>query len=115
VLFGIYLGMIFAPNHKGMSTFGPGDKIDFLREQVLTSRNMRGSPITDFVYGGLNYQIEHHLFPYMPRNKFARAQKIVRDFCKAKGISYHETSVLGGIYEIFSHLNQISRYARTVA
>ncbi len=115
ILFGVYLGMIFAPNHKGMPTFNAGDKVDFLREQVLTSRNMRGSLVTDFVYGGLNYQIEHHLFPYMPRNKFGRAQKIVRDFCKSKGISYHETSVFGGIREIFSHLHQISLYARTVS
>jgi hypothetical protein len=51
----------------------------------------------------------------MPRNKFGRAQKIVRDFCKSKGISYHETSVFGGIREIFSHLHQISLYARTVS
>jgi hypothetical protein len=39
----------------------------FLREQVLTARNIYGNWFIDFMYGGLNYQIEHHLFPSMPR------------------------------------------------
>ena len=62
-LFGLYLGCSFAPNHKGMPTLTAADQLDFLRRQVLTSRNVRGSRLVDFVLGGLNYQIEHHLFP----------------------------------------------------
>ena len=65
-LFGLYLGCSFAPNHKGMPILGPADQSDFLRRQVLTSRNVRGGWLTDFALGGLNYQIEHHLFPSMP-------------------------------------------------
>ena len=65
-VFGIYMGCSFAPNHKGMPIIAPGVKMDFLRRQVLTSRNIRGGRFTDFVLGGLNYQIEHHLFPNMP-------------------------------------------------
>ncbi|OLB73723.1 MAG: delta fatty acid desaturase [Actinobacteria bacterium 13_2_20CM_2_71_6] len=66
-LFGLYLGCSFAPNHKGMPILGANDKVDFLRRQVLTSRNVRGGWFTDLLLGGLNYQIEHHLFPSMPR------------------------------------------------
>jgi fatty acid desaturase len=66
-LFGVYMGSSFAPNHKGMPVVGQDEKVDFLRRQVLTSRNIRGSLLTDFALGGLNYQIEHHLFPSMPR------------------------------------------------
>jgi fatty acid desaturase len=62
-LFGLYLGCAFAPNHKGMPTLTDGDRLDFARRQVLTSRNVAGSRLVDFVLGGLNYQIEHHLFP----------------------------------------------------
>ncbi|OEV25008.1 delta fatty acid desaturase, partial [Streptomyces nanshensis] len=64
--FGVYLGSIFAPNHKGMPTLKGDERPDFLRRQVLTSRNVRGGPLTDLALGGLNYQIEHHLFPSMP-------------------------------------------------
>jgi hypothetical protein len=35
-----------------------------------------GHPLTDFWYGGLNYQIDHHLFPGMPRNQLKKAQGI---------------------------------------
>jgi fatty acid desaturase len=61
-LFGLYLGASFAPNHKGMPILAAADKSDFLRRQVLTSRNVRGGWLTDLALGGLNYQIEHHLF-----------------------------------------------------
>jgi len=55
-LFGVYLGSSFAPNHKGMPVVGEDEKVDFLRRQVLTSRNIRGSWLTDLALGGLNYQ-----------------------------------------------------------
>jgi Fatty acid desaturase len=77
-LFGVYLGSSFAHNHKGMPVLGKDEKVDFLRRQVLTSRNIRGSVLTDLALGGLNYQIEHHLFPWMPRPSLRHAQAPVR-------------------------------------
>jgi fatty acid desaturase len=82
-------------------------KVDFLRRQVLTSRNVVAHPITDFWYGGLNYQIEHHLFPRLPRNKLREAQPIIRDFCRDHCITYHETSVLQSYKEILQHLHEV--------
>ena len=76
-LFGFYMGMSFAPNHKGMPLVPKGMKLDFLRRQVLMSRNIRGTPFLDFMMGGLNYQIEHHLFPSMPRPHLRRAAPII--------------------------------------
>jgi fatty acid desaturase len=65
-VFGVYMGCTFAPNHKGMPTLTGDDRLDYLRRQVLTSRNVRGGRLIDLVLGGLNYQVEHHLFPSMP-------------------------------------------------
>ena len=76
---GFYMACVFAPNHKGMPQVA--GKVDFLRRQVLTSRNVRPNRLTDVWYGALNYQIEHHLFPTMARNRVARAHTIVRQFC----------------------------------
>src|SRR5512133_1508053 len=76
-LFGLYLGCSFAPNHKGMAVLAADDHSDFLRRQVLTSRNVRGGWLIDYALGGLNYQIEHHLFPSMPRPNLPRAQALV--------------------------------------
>ena len=106
-LTGLYLGAIFAPNHKGMPVLGKESNMDFLRRQVLTARNIYAHPVTDFCYGGLNYQIEHHLFPAMPRNKLKQAQTIVKKFCQEHDISYHETGVLRSFKEILQHLYHI--------
>jgi hypothetical protein len=65
-LFGLYLGCSSAPNHKGMPVLDAADRSDFLRRQVLTSRNVRDGWLTDFPLGGLSYQIEHDLFASMP-------------------------------------------------
>jgi fatty acid desaturase len=73
-LWGVYMGLAFAPNHKGMPTTTGEHSWDFLRKQVLTSRNVRGGRWVDTALGGLNYQIEHHLFPSMPRPSLRRAQ-----------------------------------------
>jgi len=117
-LTGFYLGSIFAPNHKGMPVLDKDDKTSFLHRQVLTARNIYANPITDFWYGGLNYQIEHHLFPSMPRNKLKEAQTIVKAFCQEHDIAYHETTMMQSFKEILQYLHEIGaslRSARSTA
>jgi fatty acid desaturase len=111
-LFGLYYGLVFAPNHKGMLILDQNNPLDFLRTQVLTTRNVKPGPLTDFWYGGLNYQIEHHLFPLMPRNKLGEARKIIKAFCQRHDISYYETGTLKSYREILAHLHQVSAPVR---
>ncbi|HLK01207.1 MAG TPA: acyl-CoA desaturase, partial [Streptosporangiaceae bacterium] len=66
-VFSLYLGISFAPNHKGMPVLESATAAGFARRQVVTARNIRGGRFTTFMLGGLNYQIEHHLFTSMPR------------------------------------------------
>jgi fatty acid desaturase len=108
-LFGVYMGCSFAPNHKGMPILEAGEQLDFLRSQVLTSRNIRGSRLTDFGLGGLNYQIEHHLFPSMPRPSLRRAQGPIRAFCAERGIPYCETGLLASYAQVLRHLDRTGR------
>jgi fatty acid desaturase len=107
-LFGLYMASVFAPNHKGMLIVRQGEAMDFLRMQVLTARNVKAHPITDFWYGGLNYQIEHHLFPSLARNQLREAQGIIRQFCDELEISYHETSMFHSYVEILEYLHAVS-------
>jgi fatty acid desaturase len=104
-LFGLYLGCAFAPNHKGMPTLTQADQLDFLRRQVLTSRNVAGSWLVDLVLGGLNYQIEHHLFPNMPRPNLRRAQPLVQAFCAHHGLPYTQASLVGSYTQAIRHLH----------
>ncbi|MCW3840442.1 acyl-CoA desaturase [Micromonospora yasonensis] len=110
-LFGLYLGCSFAPNHKGMAILAAGDRTDFLRRQVLTSRNVRGHWLTDFMLGGLNYQIEHHLFPSMPRSNLRRAQTIVESFCRCHGLTYCQTGLFESYAQALRHLHAVGRTA----
>jgi len=112
-VFGLYMGCSFAPNHKGMPTIGPEAELDFLRRQVLTSRNVRGGPVTDVLLGGLNYQIEHHLFPNMPRYSLPRAQRLVRAYCAERDIAYAETSLIASYVAVLRHLNDLGAPLRS--
>ena len=114
-LFGLYTGSVFAPNHKGMPTLDSDSQVDFVRRQVLTSRDVKPSFLTDCWYGGLNYQIEHHLFPSMPRNNLRKAQPIVRRFCDERSIPYRETGALQSNREILQYLHQVSARLRATA
>lgn len=110
-LFGFYMGASFAPNHKGMPILQPEDEHDFLRRQVMTSRNVRGGWFTDLALGGLNYQIEHHLFPSMPRPSLRRSQALISDFCRREGLPYHQTSLVGSYAQALGYLNGVGRQA----
>jgi fatty acid desaturase len=112
-LFGLYLGSIFAPNHKGMPTLKGGERPDFLRRQVLTSRNVRGGWFTDIALGGLNHQIEHHLFPSMPSPQLRKAQPIVRRYCAAMGVDYLETGLIASYRQALSSLHRAGAPLRT--
>jgi fatty acid desaturase len=108
-LFGVYLGSSFAPNHKGMPILAKDDASDFLHRQVLTSRNVHGGRLVDFLLGGLNYQIEHHLFPSMPRPSLRRAQPTVRSYCRQLGLPYVDSSLFGSYRQALRYLHRVGR------
>ncbi len=107
-LFGLHLGCAFAPNHKGMPMPGPDDDWDHLRRQVLTSRNIRGGRITHWLLGGLNYQIEHHLFPGLPRPALREVQPLVRAHCAKLGLPYTETGLIDSYTQALRHLDSVA-------
>jgi len=111
-VFGVMLGMSFAPNHKGMPIVPRDMRLDFLRRQVLVSRNVRGGPLTDMLMGGLNYQIEHHLFPSMARPHLKKVQPIVRAYCARAGIPYTEVGLLTSYGIVVDYLNHVGLRAR---
>ena len=104
-VFSLYLGISFAPNHKGMPIIESAAAAGFARRQVVTARNIRGGRFTTFMLGGLNYQIEHHLFPSMPRPSLRRVQGLVRDFCAATDLGYSEESFVESFRQIIRHLS----------
>jgi fatty acid desaturase len=111
-VFGLYMGATFAPNHKGMPIVPADIKLDFLSKQVRTSRNITGGWWATILMGGLNYQIEHHLFPSMPRPHLHAARALVREHCRSNDIPYVETSLLSSYRTVISYLNRVGLAAR---
>jgi fatty acid desaturase len=109
-LLGLHLGCAFAPNHKGMLMPDPADRqTDFLRKQVLTSRNVSGGRAVTWFLGGLNYQIEHHLFPSVTRPSLRATQVMVRSHCSALEIPYAEASLRDSMGLTLRHLHAVGR------
>ncbi|WP_344001897.1 acyl-CoA desaturase [Microbacterium paludicola] len=111
-VFGVYMGASFAPNHKGMPIIAPDAKLDFFSKQVRTSRNVSGGWWATWLMGGLNYQVEHHLFPNMPRPHLAKAREIVRDYCISHDVPYTETTLLRSYGIVIEYLNRVGLAAR---
>ncbi|MCV2395719.1 acyl-CoA desaturase [Actinotalea sp. M2MS4P-6] len=111
-IFGLYMGAVFAPNHKGMPIVPKDSRIDFFSRQVLMSRGITGGRVVDWAMGGLNHQVEHHLFPSMPRPHLRRVRAMVREACVEQGVPYTETT-LGASYGIVvRYLNEVGLAAR---
>lgn len=107
---GLYGGTIFATNHKGMPIFNK--QMDFLHAQVLTARNIKSNPVIHLWMGGLDYQIEHHLFSTMPRCNLKKARKIVKPYCEKHGIVYYETGFFRSYKEVLQNFYQVSLVLR---
>jgi fatty acid desaturase len=111
-VFGVYMGASFAPNHKGMPVIAHDAKLDFFTKQVRTSRNIRGGWWATWLMGGLNYQVEHHLFPSMARPHLARTREIVREHCRTLDVPYTETSLWRSYAIVIEYLNRVGLAAR---
>lgn len=108
-LFGTYAGGVFAPNHKGMEIMDANRRADFLTRQLYTSRNIRGRWLLEVLFGGLNFQIEHHLFPSMAAPCLRRAQPVVRSYCLRHGLRYVETGLLESYRQALGYLDAVGR------
>jgi fatty acid desaturase len=97
--------LVIAPNHAGEDLYrfegSPRDRGEFYLRQVLGSANYEtGNGVRDFLYGYLNYQIEHHLFPDLPASAYARIQPEVQAVCERHGVPYVQESLRSRIVKL---------------
>jgi acyl-lipid Delta6-acetylenase / acyl-lipid (9-3)-desaturase len=106
---GLFLALVFGLGHNGMAVYPADQRPDFWKLQVSTTRNITSNLFVDWFCGGLQYQVDHHLFPSLPRHNLKKAHELVESFCKAEGVTYHETDMWVGTKEVLSHLSRVSR------
>lgn len=109
IVMGFYYMNIFAANHKPMPLISKSIKLSFMEQQIVTSCNVTPNRVYDFIYLGLNYQIEHHLFPNTPRPKLKYIRPYVMQFCKQRKLPYTCVSVLEVNKMILTRLHEVSK------
>ena len=98
---------------SGVATFSVEDTADEDRpawyvRQILGSANISGGPLLDLMSGNLSYQIEHHVFPDLPSNRYAEVAPRVKELCERYGLPY----VTGSLPRQFgSVVRRICRFA----
>ncbi len=110
ILTNFYFSFAFFPNHMGLPILKGDENLSFLEEQVITSRDIRGGKFFDVVFGGLNYQIEHHLFPNISRKNLSKIKAIVKPFCIKKSILYKDETLAHAWKEILIYLNKVGKH-----
>merc|ERR1711937_733705 len=110
---GLFLALVFGLGHNGMAVYDAETRPDFWKLQVTTTRNITGGHgipqwFVDWFCGGLQYQVDHHLFPMMPRNNIAKCHKLVESFCKEWDVDYHAVDMWVGTLEVLRHLQHVS-------
>mmetsp|Transcript_6309 Transcript_6309/g.19759 ORF Transcript_6309/g.19759 Transcript_6309/m.19759 type:complete len:472 (-) Transcript_6309:446-1861(-) len=111
VVCGLTLAIVFGLGHNGMAVYDAANRPDYWKLQVTTTRNVTQDPF-GFVHwfcGGLDYQVEHHLFPTVPRHNLAKVCDLTKEFCHKHGVRYHTAGILQGTWEVLTHLHTIAQ------
>lgn len=107
--FGIAIVVFF--NHYSCEKFDAVLAGNFVCLQLYTTRNMSPGPIIDWICGGLNYQVEHHLFPTMPRHNLTKCSALVKRFCEKNKLPYMSCGFVEGTQYVLAFLQQIADLA----
>ncbi len=97
-----WLAFGFITNHLGCEVFNQEDSesLSWMELQMRTSRSLSGGSFIHWFYGGLNTQIEHHLFPKAPRFNLLKVQQMTKNFAKKNDIKYFETTPVEAYVQI---------------
>jgi fatty acid desaturase len=98
----IWLSYGFITNHLGCEVFTLEEsrELSWMELQMRGSRSLSGGSFIHWFYGGLNTQIEHHLFPKAPRFNLLKVQKMTKNFAKKHDIKYFETTPVQAYVQI---------------
>jgi acyl-lipid Delta6-acetylenase / acyl-lipid (9-3)-desaturase len=110
---GLMLATVFGLGHNGMAVYDADMRPDFWKLQVTTTRNVIGGhgipqAFVDWFCGGLQYQVDHHLFPTLPRHSLRKAHALVKSFCHEHNVTYHEADMVDGTMEVLLHLHKVA-------
>ena len=105
---GLLLAAIFSPAHIPMPLYREVDENFVL--QLRTTQNLRTNPVFSALMIGLDYQVEHHLFPRISHLHVKRASEVSEAFCKEKGLPYHATTWGAALLQTTRRMGELPDY-----
>jgi delta8-fatty-acid desaturase len=101
-------------SHWGMPTSSLGPMESFAQHQLRTTMDVDCPQWLDFLHGGLQFQVVHHLFPRVPRHNLRAVQALVREFCAKTQIEYKCHGFVKGNKIVLSRLEEVAKMAETL-
>ncbi|KAJ6879501.1 delta8-sphingolipid desaturase [Populus alba x Populus x berolinensis] len=106
----------FCLNHFAADVYtGLPEGNDWFEKQTSGTLDISCSSWMDWFYGGLQFQLEHHLFPRMPRSQLRRVSPLVQDLCKKHNLSYRSLSFWEANVWTIRKLRNVALQARDLA
>lgn len=106
---GLFVAIVVTANHQTEEMIEPDEKYNYVVDQFRTTRGVYcRNPLSEYFFGGMQYQLEHHLFPTMPRYYYPALRPLVRKFAEENGLQYHMNSVPEIIVMNFQQMKKIA-------
>eukprot|EP00485_Elphidium_margaritaceum_P006383 CAMPEP_0202703926 /NCGR_PEP_ID=MMETSP1385-20130828/16711_1 /ASSEMBLY_ACC=CAM_ASM_000861 /TAXON_ID=933848 /ORGANISM="Elphidium margaritaceum" /LENGTH=462 /DNA_ID=CAMNT_0049361855 /DNA_START=45 /DNA_END=1433 /DNA_ORIENTATION=+ len=98
-------------NHFPCPVFDDIEEDNFVLHQLRSSMAVSSNTYTHWFHGGLQFQVEHHLFPMMPRHNLRKVKPYILELAKKYDIPYLENTFLGAIFDIHRILKNVAKHS----
>ena len=106
----------FSVNHFSSDFYvGPPMENDWFEKQTAGTLNISCPTWMDWFHGGVQFQIEHHLFPQMPRGQLRKISSFVKDLCKKHNLPYNVASFTTANVLVFRTFRNVAIQARDLS
>lgn len=106
---GFIMGFVVTLNHSAETVHYDNNNYSFLIRTLQSTTNVIGlSPILSYLFGGMQYQVEHHLFPTFPRYNYSKIRFHFKKFCKLHNLPYKEDTLYNLAGKLYQHFKQCS-------
>jgi fatty acid desaturase len=109
---GYLIAFVVLLNHMHLPKLENGKSFpEWLKLQIATTVNVRKGIFNDWLFGGLNYQIEHHCFPNLPRHNLSKVQERLRALCKKHGVPFADPQIPEAMHDLMLWVDRMAQLA----
>lgn len=96
ILGGWLVAIVVTANHQTEDIMDTEDEYSYAEDQFKTTRGVVTSdPVSEYLFGGMQYQLEHHLFPIMPKYRYKKLRPIVKQWAEENNLPFKTSSIAG--------------------